>query len=123
MSSRAAKSRCLISFWVFVAIVTSAPKPGGQFSSEIMRTWTVATDGTYEVVAVCCHARDYGIHKISFDGHAAEPVDFFGTDIHWEKHTLGVFKLSKGEAIMTIACQGHRAEALPANMFQGMRER
>lgn len=77
----------------------------------------VAADGTYEVTANCCSAGDYGIHKITFDGHVVAPIDFYDKDVHWHRHSLGTYRLSRGEVKMTIECVGQNPAALPAHMF------
>lgn len=73
--------------------------------------------GRYEVAGNFCHARDYGIHKITLAGHVLSPIDFYNPDLKWDKTSLGTFDLPAGEVTMVIECAGHADAAEPRQMF------
>lgn len=78
----------------------------------------VAKAGRYEVIAQCCHAIDYGIHRITFNGKAIAPVDFFIPEgVAWKPLSLGVYDLPAGDVVMEVECLGKRPAAKPGNMF------
>jgi len=79
--------------------------------------------GRYQVTGCFCHARDYGIHILQFldaqNKPLGEPIklDFFGDGVKWKKIVLGTLELPKGTAQLVVTSQGHRANAVPRNMF------
>lgn len=72
--------------------------------------------GRYTIVGNFCHARDYGIHRITIARQSVEPIDFFG-DLKWKKLALGTFTLPKGLVTMQIEVIGSNAAAEPRHMF------
>ncbi|MDR3691990.1 MAG: DUF2961 domain-containing protein [Fimbriimonas sp.] len=88
-----------------------------QTGDKLVLKIPVSEDGTYEIVGNFCQARDYGIHKIKVNGKEVAPIDFFSPDLDWNKHTLGLFSLAKGTALLEIECMGHHEGADPHNMF------
>ncbi len=89
------------------------PKTGDKLILEV----PIAEAGTYEVFGNFCHARDYGIHKMTLNGQAIDPVDFYGTGLEWKKQSLGTFTLPKGTVTLEVECMGHHKDADPKNMF------
>lgn len=77
----------------------------------------VAEAGTYEVVGNFCHARDYGIHKLTLNGQAIAPIDFYDRGLDWKKQTLGTFTLPKGTVTLEIECTGMNPASDPQGMF------
>ena len=77
----------------------------------------VPEDGNYEVIGNFCHARDYGIHKMTLNGQAIKPIDFFLSGIEWTKSNLGIIKLTKGTVTLEVECGGQNEKALSNHMF------
>ncbi len=74
------------------------------------------SDGTFTVVGHFCHARDYGIHTLSFEDGTSKTLDFFG-ELSWKKIELGRVRLRKGVNRLTVKCAGQNAKAEPRRMF------
>lgn len=77
----------------------------------------VAKSGRYELFANMCHARDYGIHEIRLEGTKLAEIDFYSDGLKWEKVSLGVVDLKKGNARLEIVCRGANGKAEPRGMF------
>lgn len=77
----------------------------------------VSEAGTYEVVGNFCHARDYGIHKMTLNGQSISPIDFYEDGLDWTKQSLGVFTLPKGTVLLEVECTGANPKADPRHMF------
>ncbi len=89
-------------------------KPGEKLVLE----FDVPEDGDYEVSGNFCHARDYGIHKISIGGVTLQSgIDFYSAALEWRIVKLGVAKLKKGKARFEVESVGHQTAAIPRNMF------
>ena len=88
-----------------------------QPGEKLVVKFPVKEAGRYEVFGNFCHARDYGIHKLSINGKEIAPMDFYGTGVTWKRISLGTFNLPAGDAILEVTCVGNRTEALPARMF------
>lgn len=73
--------------------------------------------GTYEVIANCCFARDYGRHRISLGNAEPKEFDFFSDVLTWKKISLGKVTLTEASVKMKITCLGHNPKALAGNMF------
>lgn len=89
------------------------PKEGDKLVLKV----PVAQSGRYEVIGAFCHARDYGIHKLTLGGKDAGQYDFFGDGVQWKKISLGTFDLNAGTTLLEVECKGHHAGAEPRNMF------
>lgn len=74
------------------------------------------SDGTFTVLGHFCHARDYGIHTLSFEDGTSKTLDFFG-ELSWKKIELGRVRLRKGVNRLTVKCAGQNAKAEPRRMF------
>ncbi|HRF59523.1 MAG TPA: DUF2961 domain-containing protein [Fimbriimonadaceae bacterium] len=72
--------------------------------------------GRYVIVGNFCHARDYGIHRITIERQTVEPIDFFG-ELTWKKLSLGTFTLPKGPVTMQVEVVGTHPGAEPRQMF------
>lgn len=89
-------------------------KPGEKLRLE----FEVKEAGTYEVSGNFCMASDYGIHALKINGAAlGAPIDFFSGSLKWQKMTLGTLALPAGKVVLEVECAGHRANAVPRNMF------
>ncbi|HWD41870.1 MAG TPA: DUF2961 domain-containing protein [Fimbriimonas sp.] len=88
-------------------------KPGDKLTLKV----PVPKAGRYEVVANCCHARDYGIHHLTLNGQNAGTIDFYGTGVEWHKVSLGTFDLPEGESTLVVECAGNNPQAIPSRMF------
>lgn len=74
--------------------------------------------GRYAIVANLCHARDYGIHKISINGQEAKTLDFFQPEgVTWKKIDLGTFDLPAGDSTIVVENVGTNPGAEPRRMF------
>ena len=81
----------------------------------------IAEDGTYELVALVAHARDYGIYDVTIDGvplgrapgHGiAAPIDAYGPELYVAAdHLLGWFELAKGRHTIEFTCLGKNEQA------------
>jgi len=79
---------------------------------------SVPADGEYEVSGYFCHAKDYGVHKISFGGQVLrEAIDFYAPNLEWKIVKFGTFRLKAGTSELSVESLGHRPEAEPRNMF------
>lgn len=77
----------------------------------------VKEEGDYDLSAKMCHARDYGIHKLSINGQDLGQYDFFGDGVTFKMVSLGKVHLTAGTAKLVVTCVGKNPEALPAQMF------
>lgn len=78
----------------------------------------VPADGEYEVSGYFCHAKDYGVHKLTLGSHVLrEAIDFFAPVLEWKIVKFGTFRLRAGATELAVESQGHRPEAEPRNMF------
>jgi hypothetical protein len=78
----------------------------------------VPADGRYEVTGNFCHAKDYGIHRLSIGGKLlADRLDFYSSGLEWKVLGFGTHELKGGTAEVVIESLGHRQEAIPRNMF------
>ncbi len=87
-----------------------------NLGDKLVVQFNVPAAGTYEVVGNFCHANDYGIHKMTLNGQAITPIDFYG-NLGWKKSTLGTFRLPKGNVTLEVECVGKNPKANPAGMF------
>lgn len=70
--------------------------------------------GRYRVMARCCFAKDYGVHRIKF-GQLDQTVDFWD-DLTWKTVDLGVTTI-KGNETFTVVILNPNPKAAPGNMF------
>lgn len=78
----------------------------------------VPADGDYEVTGYFCHAKDYGVHKLTFAGQVLrEAIDFYSANLEWKIVRLGTYRFKGGTAELVVESLGHRPEAEPRNMF------
>ncbi|HEY0866726.1 MAG TPA: DUF2961 domain-containing protein [Fimbriimonas sp.] len=90
------------------------PKAGDRLTLRV----PVAEAGEYEISGHFCHARDYGIHRLSIEGQPLGQHDFYQANgVEWRKIDLGRARLEKGEAILTVECVGNNPAADPRRMF------
>lgn len=81
----------------------------------------ITEDGTYELVALVAHARDYGIYEVTIDGVAlgrlpghgvAAPIDAYGPELYVAAdHLLGWFDLTRGRHTVEFTCVGKNEQA------------
>lgn len=77
-----------------------------------------AANGTYELTINACHARDYGIHQLYWNGEKlGQPIDFYGTGVTWKQIKLGKVKVTGGKGVLTAECVGQNEKAEPRRMF------
>ena len=88
-------------------------RPGDQLSLSI----PVPKTGRYEVFGNFCHAVDYGIHRLTLNGKALAPIDFYSPALSWKKQSLGIFELAAGETELVVECIGNHPKAEPRRMF------
>ncbi len=94
-------------------------KEGDKLTLEI----PIAQAGNFELIGNFCHARDYGIHSIRvLDSTGrellpAKRLDFFGDGVKWNKISLGTAQFPSGIVNVEVISNGHRAGAVPRNMF------
>ena len=88
-------------------------KPGEQLALSI----PVPKAGRYEIFGNFCYAVDYGIHRLTLNGKALAPIDFYSPALSWKKQSLGVFELPAGTAELVVECIGNHPKAEPRRMF------
>jgi len=88
-------------------------QPGNRLVLQV----PVSEAGTYEVIGCFCHAGDYGIHKMTLNGQAVAPIDFYIPGLEWRKSSLGTFTLPAGNVKLEVECVGKNPEASDPRMF------
>ncbi len=92
-------------------------------SDKLTLEFSVKDAGTYDILGSFCHARDYGIHTLRIldstgkEVAPAKDLDFFGEGVKWKRISLGVATLQAGTYVLEVVSRGHRAGAVPRNMF------
>lgn len=89
----------------------------GKVGDKLILEIPVSKAGTYKITGNFCHARDYGIHKITINGKTLAPIDFYVNALEWRKIDLGTFDLPKGNVKMEVEIVGTNPSALPRYMF------
>lgn len=83
----------------------------------------VKESGSFELVGNFCQARDYGIHSLRVLDSAGKEVispktlDFYSDGLKWSRMSVGRLSFQPGEYILEVTSKGHRAVAIPRNMF------
>jgi hypothetical protein len=90
-------------------------KPG----DTLTLAFPVEKAGKYRVVGRFLRARDYGIHRLAINGHAAaEALDSYNPEVKPSKEVaLGTFDLHSGENELAVTVAGANAKAVKAYMF------
>ncbi|MBX7135575.1 MAG: DUF2961 domain-containing protein [Fimbriimonadaceae bacterium] len=88
--------------------------PGEKLSLKVR----VPKAGKFAVSGNFCHARDYGIHKLTLNGQTlGDAIDFYVTGLEWKKRELGVVDLPAGEATLEVEVVGANSAAEKRHMF------
>jgi hypothetical protein len=90
----------------------------GKAGDRLVLEFDVPADGTYEISGNFCHARDYGIHRLSLGGQTLLTAkDFYLPTLEWRIVKLGTAALRKGKVRFEVESGGHHSAAIPRNMF------
>ncbi len=88
-------------------------KPGNELVLEIPKP---KGGMKFNVVGNFCHAKDYGRHRIYFDGKLLKDIDFYGA-LSWKKLELGTVQFTGETGKLRIECFEPNPLAEPRNMF------
>lgn len=91
-------------------------KPGDKLVLE----FEAPSSGTFEVLGNFCHARDYGIQKLTINGQSAGTHDFYQANIEWKKLSLGKFEIKKGTNTLEVEIVGTNDKANPKSYMFGL---
>ncbi|MBS1724885.1 MAG: DUF2961 domain-containing protein [Armatimonadetes bacterium] len=75
----------------------------------------VLQKGRYKVLGRFCHAKDYGVHTITFGG-IKKTIDFYD-ELGWSTIELGVTDLPAGTNDLVVTVNTPNTKAEPRNMF------
>ncbi|MEQ1823261.1 MAG: glycoside hydrolase family 172 protein [Fimbriimonadaceae bacterium] len=90
------------------------PKLGDELVFELTKP---SAGNRFNLIGNFCLAKDYGKHRITFNGKLLKEIDFYSPTLTWKKLDLGKIEFVGPTGELRIECMAPNPAAEPRNMF------